>query len=125
VPEHKKESLSPKLFVIDFAFLSGFSYSFFFFTYMPDLLERLKTRLDFLFQFISRRRATVVSAIVLASLYSFIQKINSPPKRLQHLPTLSLFQFYKHALRNDLFETYSRDAVMPLLKENGIYVVCR
>lgn len=67
----------------------------------------------------------LATAAILVTLYLLYQKISKPPKHLRHLPTVSAYQFFKHAFTNDLFENWSKSAVMPVLKQNpcGLYLV--
>lgn len=44
---------------------------------------------------------------------------------MRHLAAVPYFDFLSYAFRDELFENYSKDKVMPLFKKgaNGVYVV--
>lgn len=65
------------------------------------------------------------TAAVLALVYSFYLKNNAPPKQLRHLPYISRYQFMRNVFKNELFENYSKNHVMPILEQssNGVYAV--
>jgi hypothetical protein len=96
-----------------------------------DLLQKVKDRADDVLRMISphtRKKAGVISvsaAVFLTLLYSVIQKINRPPKALRHLPYVGYLSFLKYVFKDELFETYSKELIMPLLKKesNGVYMV--
>ncbi|KAI8085855.1 cytochrome P450 [Gilbertella persicaria] len=96
---------------------------------ITDLIQITSNRLEAWMQLVSpqiRKRAGIISvstAVILTLLYTTIQKFNRPPKQLRHLPYVSYLSFLKYCFRDDLFETYSKQVCMPLLKEsNGIYM---
>lgn len=96
-----------------------------------NLLQKVNDRTDTVLRMVSpqlRKKAKVISvtaAVILTLLYATFQKVNKPPKALRHLPYVSRFSFLKYIFRNALYETYSKQLVMPLLKKesNGIYMV--
>ncbi|KAI8328859.1 cytochrome P450 [Choanephora cucurbitarum] len=72
-----------------------------------------------------RKKTGVISvgaAVILTLLYNTLQKFNRPPKQLRHLPYISYFTFLKYSFRDALFETFSKEMTMPLVRSNGIYM---
>jgi hypothetical protein len=67
---------------------------------------------------------TLSAAVALALIYTTIQKFNRPPSKLRHLPYVGFLSFLNYTFRDQLFEKYSEDLIMPLMKQsNGIYMV--
>ncbi|KAI8361722.1 cytochrome P450 [Blakeslea trispora] len=74
-----------------------------------------------------QKKAGVISvstAVILAVLYTTLQKFNQPPKQLRHLPYVTYFTFLKYSFRDALFEHFSNEMTMPLIRKgsNGIYM---
>lgn len=65
------------------------------------------------------------TAALLTVAYSFYRKITSPPKHMRHLPYIGSYHFIKDVFTNELYETYSKRRIMPLLEQgsNGFYMV--
>ena len=99
--------------------------------FINKLIQTLNTKADVLVKLVGpklRTKAGVASistAVALALLYTAIKKYMRPPKQLRHLATVPYFDFLSYAFRDELFENYSKDKVMPLFKKgaNGVYVV--
>jgi hypothetical protein len=96
-----------------------------------DLLQKVNNRTGVLLRLISpqlRKKAGIISistAVIMTVLYSVFQKLNRPPKELRHLPYVGYFSFLKNVFKDELYETYSNQLIMPLLKKesNGVYAV--
>ncbi|CAO3676105.1 unnamed protein product [Rhizopus stolonifer] len=62
--------------------------------------------------------------IVLATLlYTLVQKYNRPPPHLAHLPYISLFTFLRYGFKDEPYEKYVKENIVPLLtpESGGIY----
>lgn len=95
------------------------------------LIQALNTKADVLVKIMGPKlrtktgAASISTAIALALLYTVIKRYTSPPKELRHLSTIDYFTFLSYAFRDELFEKYSKEKVIPLFKKgaNGVYVV--
>lgn len=76
--------------------------------------------------YLRNKKTGVISlsaAVLLTLIYTTIQKFNRPPPSLRHLPYVSYFSFLKYIFKDELFETYSKKLIMPLIKESsGVYM---
>lgn len=96
-----------------------------------DLLKIVNEKADVLVRlakpYVGNKTAGIVTlsaAVVLTLLYTTIQKYNRPPKNLRHLPYVSFISFLQSVFSDALFENYSKEKCMPLMKQsNGIYIV--
>lgn len=99
--------------------------------FIHKLVQTLNTKADVLVKLVGPKlrtktgAASISTAVALALLYTAIKKYLRPPKELRHLATVPYFDFLSYAFRDELFENYSKDKVMPLFKKgaNGVYVV--
>lgn len=66
----------------------------------------------------SNVRTLIVLGIALA-FYALIQRYNRPPSTLAHLPYVSFFSFLKYGFKDELYDTYAKEKLLPLLKANG------
>ncbi|CAO0796787.1 unnamed protein product [Mucor circinelloides] len=98
--------------------------------FIHKLVQTLNTKADVLVKLVGPKlrtktgAASISTAVALALLYTAIKKYLRPPKELRHLATVPYFDFLSYAFRDELFENYSKDKVMPLFKKgaNGVYV---
>ncbi|CEP12637.1 hypothetical protein [Parasitella parasitica] len=94
------------------------------------LIQVLNTKADVLVRIMGPKLrttagvASISTAVVLALLFTAVKMYMKPPKELRHLITMDYFSFLGYVFRDELFETYSNEMVMPLFKKgaNGIYV---
>jgi hypothetical protein len=89
--------------------------------------EKANKLIKLIAPYIKNKKAGVVSlsaAVVLTLLYNTFQKFNRPARKLNHLPHVTFFSLLNYSIRDKLYETYSRELVMPLItKSNGVYIV--
>lgn len=93
-----------------------------------ELIHIAHEKADALIKFLRNSSKTsalsVSAAIVLTLLYTTFQKFNRPARKLSHLPYVSFVQFLNYSIRDKIYEVYSRELVMPKIKQsNGIYMV--
>jgi hypothetical protein len=99
--------------------------------FINKLIQTLNTKADVLVKIVGPKLrtktgvASISTAIALALLFTAIKKYMRPPKELRHLATIDYISFLSYAFRDELFETYSNEKVIPLFKKgaNGVYVV--
>lgn len=66
----------------------------------------------------SNVRILIVFGIVLA-FYALVQRYNRPPAALAHLPYVSFFSFLKYGFKDEVYDTYAKEKLLPLLKAKG------
>ncbi|KAI9484150.1 MAG: cytochrome P450 [Benjaminiella poitrasii] len=98
---------------------------------VSDLVQIVNSNTKILIQLLSRhlrdkRKASVISvstAVVLTVLYTALRRFNRPPQKYKHLAYVGFLPYLKYVFNNALFETYSKEEIMPLIKQtNGIYM---
>ncbi|KAI8994752.1 cytochrome P450 [Pilobolus umbonatus] len=66
---------------------------------------------------------TISTAVIITLVYSIITRISKPPSNLKHIPHLPYTDFVKGITGNVLFETFTKEKLVPLMKmSNGIYL---
>ncbi|KAG2199879.1 hypothetical protein INT46_009819 [Mucor plumbeus] len=98
--------------------------------FINKLIQTLNTKADVLVKIVGPKLrtktgvASISTAVALALLFTAIKKYIRPPKELRHLATIDYISFLSYAFRDELFETYSNEKVIPLFKKgaNGVYV---